>query len=191
MNIEDLNPYMGVIKICVVIAAVSALAGGALAYHHHVFEQGVTQEKDRRDKIDAANTIKAQSELAALNEKLRLAHAALTEALATVAARELELHHEQAISADRQSDLLAGRARERVLVTQHKQQCDLAQVGQTGGASAASVDQGAGALEDLDPGVAANLERIRTNENNAIDRLEACSASYDAVKSAADKLEKP
>lgn len=184
--IELMEPHLALIKLLAVLALVASVSGGLLWYHNHVFQQGVTQEKTRRDLIDIANTAKAEKELAVLNEKVRSAQAALTDALETIAARELELHHEQATSTVLQADLSAGRVRERVLVTRSVER-NIAQTGQSSFSTAATMDSGTEVVEDLSPIVAVSLEKLRSNENTAIDRLEACIASYDAVKSAVDR----
>lgn len=161
----------------------SAVTAGLAGLHHHVFGQGVAQEKARRDKIDAANTIAAQTELAGLNAKLRSAQSDLTKAIESLSVNQMELSNEKSISAARQSALLSGAARERVLVRARSERV-VGETGSVGSAAVAAVGQGASDEEDLDPGVAAGLERLRANENSAVDRLNACVSAYDAVRAA-------
>lgn len=181
---NPLAPYLGIIKIVAIFALVGGLIAGYFAWHHHIFEQGVTQEKDRRDKIDAENTIKAQATLAAANEKVRVAQAALTETMAQLSDKQTELHNAQIASNAYQSDLLASRKRLSVLVTTHQS----SGAKQTDGTAVASMDQGATFTEDLAPTVARNIEGLRLNENDAITRLNACIAAYEAVERAVNSV---
>jgi predicted nucleic acid-binding Zn-ribbon protein len=164
-----------------------ALIGGYKTWEHHIFEQGVAQEKARRDKIDADNTIKAQDELAALNAKVRQAQSELASARDRLASLETELQHEKDTSADYQRRLAAGTERMRVLTIQRK----AADTGPAAGTAPAAVDPGAEVVADLAPSAGAAIERLRLNENSAVIRLEACINAYDAVKAAADALNKP
>ena len=177
-----LTPYLIWIKIAAALALVGALVG----YHHHVFEQGVAQESARRDKIDAGNTIAAQAELATLNARVRTAQAELAVARDQNSKLLTENDHEKATSAGLQLDLAAGTQRMSILTRQRAAD----RAGPATGSTAGPADQGAGVIEDIAPAVAAGLERLRSEHNEAIDRLEACIFSYDTVKAAADAIQK-
>lgn len=176
-----MNPLA--VKAIAIIVLAATLIGGYAAWHHHVFEQGVTQEKDRRDKIDAQNTAKAQAELLALNAKMRALQTELTTAMADLAVKQQELQNAKAESDRYQSDLRAGRERLRVLVA-GRSACPS---GPAAGSGTAAVDQGASVTADLDPEVAGNLVWLTTEGDTAIRRLNGCITAYDAVKAAADQ----
>ena len=172
-------------RVIAILAMVAGLMASAAGYHHHVFEQGVTQEKTRRDIIEGANTVRAKDELSSLNAKLRAAQSDLTKALADVATKQKDLNDEKAKSAAYQSDLLAGRQRMRILAT-----CPgrLAQAGPVDSATAGAMDQGTTVEVDIGIGPAVAIDRLRTGHNEAVTRLDACIASYDAIQAAADKI---
>jgi hypothetical protein len=176
---NPLTPYLLWIKIGAALVLIAALAG----YHHHVFEQGVKQESARRDKIDAANSLRAKTELSALNAKLKAAQTELDTAIANVASLEKDMQHEKAISSDYQLRLASGAERLRVLTIQHHTD----QARSADGAAIAAVDHDSEAVEDLAPAVGLSIEKLRSNENEAIDRLDACVIAYDAVKAASEQ----
>jgi hypothetical protein len=99
------------------LAGIAALVLGlwaALAWHdHRVFEQGVAQEKARRDVLDAANNAQAEAERLRLDRLVAQAQAQLDAARTRVDQLQAEVDHEKTISTDRQQRLLAGTERER------------------------------------------------------------------------------
>lgn len=171
-------------KIGGALALAGALAAAGIAYHHHVYQQGVSAESSRRDVIEAANSARANKERDALNVQIATAQASLTAARASLAKLEKELSDEKSISTQRQRDLLAGRERMSVLTRQRPTDPN----GQAQGGAAGNVGPGAGITADLDGRVASDLEWARETRNEAIKRLNACILDYDAVKAAADAM---
>jgi len=169
----------------------AALALGAAAYagfawhDHKVLERGVAQEAVRRDEIEAAAERATQEKLAALNKQMAKAQADLAVAVAEVRAKQQEVDHANAASAQRQAELLDGRRRLSVLT--HIAAAQAAATGPAAGAGAAAVDPGRAVSVDLDGRVASDLEWLRQTRNNALDGLSGCIKAYDAVKTAADK----
>lgn len=183
MNLPDIIPWYW--KAGAAVALLAAL------YGYHVFAvnaahtAGVSYESSRRDMIELGNTARAQAELLAANERTRKAQADLAIVQEDLQKLSMENNREKLVSSQRQSDLLAGRERMRVLTT-GPTACNPAQAGQAPGAGAADVDPGAGVVVDLDPTVAAGLEGIRAQHNEAVRRLVGCIVAYDGVKAAAD-----
>lgn len=171
------------------VGAAALLVAMAGLWHVHAVESAAsaatTAEDARHQVIDAANTARAKAKLAASNDEVRKAQVALAAARADLAKLQTENDHEKLVSSQRQSDLLAGRERLRILTTAARHPD---QAGPPAGAGAATLDQGTGAYADIDPGVAAGLDGIRERHNEAVRRLTACVAAYDAVKAAADSL---
>lgn len=185
MNMPD------VIPLSWKIGAAALLVAAVTGWHMHAVSAahtaGVQQESTRRDGVDAINSARAKDELAAMNEKVLDATRQIIDTQARLQKLQTENDHEKAISSQRQSDLLAGRERLRILTTARHPD----QAGAPASTAAATVDQGTGALADIDPGVAAGLDGIRERHNEAVRRLVACVAAYDAVKAAADSLDLP
>jgi multidrug resistance efflux pump len=161
-----------------------ALIGGAAQYRAHVFGLGVGQEAARRDAIDAENDRRARAALADANARVLVAQANLDGAMAGLSKLQTELSYEQATSAALQSDLAAGRRRLSVLTRARAP----GPTEQGAGAAAAAVDPGLGVAADLDGRAAADLEWMRQTRDDAIAGLQACIASYGAVKVASDSL---
>lgn len=161
-------------------ALLVVLAGGAFWYRHSLIDEGVALESVRRDAIDVANAARAQTALMALNVRVLAAQSQLTAARLDLQKLQQENDREKFISSQRQSDLLAGRERMRVLTRPGNP----AQTGSTGGAAVVDVDQGAGVVADLDPAVAAGIDAIRERHNEAVRRLAACVAEYDVLQAA-------
>lgn len=168
--------WVAVTALCVLVAA------GALAYRAHLIAQGVSLEAARRDAIDAENDRRARAELADANARTRNAQANLDGAMASLSKLKTDFANEQAKSAALQSDLADGRRRLSVLT--RARAADPA--GQSESASAAAVDQGAAVIADLDGRVASDLEWARQTRNEAVERLDACIAAYDAVERASN-----
>lgn len=171
------------------IGAALALLGALYGWHAYsvsaAHADGVKMEKDRRDGIDAINSARAKNELAELNDRVLDATRQVVDTQARLQKLQTENDHEKLISSRYQSDLLAGRERLRILTTAAR---NPTQAGPPAGAGTATMDQGAGAYADIDPGVAAGLDGIRERHNEAVRRLTACVAAYDAVKAASDSL---
>ena len=151
---------------------------------HSAASHATTAENERHIAIDAANSARANAELAALNGKVRQASADLLAAQANLQKLQSENDHEKSISTQYRADLLAGRQRLRILTAAR----DPAQAGTPASYGAAAVDQSAAVVADIDPRVAAGLESVRERQNDAVRRLQGCIAAYDSVKSAADAL---
>lgn len=170
------------------IGAALALLGALYGWHAYsvsaAHAAGVQVEKVRRDGIDAINSARAKNELAALNDKVLDATRQVIDTQARLQKLQTENDHEKLLSSQYQSDLLAGRQRLRILTAARHPD----QAGPPAGAGAATVDQGTGSYADIDPAVAAGLDGIRERHNEAVRRLTACVAAYDAVKVASDSL---
>lgn len=173
------------IKLALIATVIAAITGGSVGIHHHIFQQGVTQEKDRRDKIDAANTIKAQTILVAENEKVRALQAQIAAVQIDLSTKQMELQNARNKSAALESDLRAGTKRMSVLIARNK--ADPAGCATSSGAS--NLDQGTEVTAELDGTVAANLVGIAAEGDSAITRMNACIVAYDAVKAASDALQ--
>lgn len=170
-------------KIAAYALLVTIVVTAALAYRSSLIQDGVQIEKERRDKIDAANTLKANTELAFLNGELRAKQAALDKALLDLNQKKTELQNEQAESADYQRRLAAGTERMSVLVRERR----IAQAGSSPSATIGGLDSDTYVIQDLSERAAIGIERLRANENAAIDRLNACITAYDAVEAASKK----
>jgi len=177
------------IQIKALVAALALVGFAVLGvwYHHHVFEEGVAQESARRDKIDAINKAKAENELAKSNERVDQAQKQLDYSREQLSGAFKDLENEKSKSAAYQSDLAAERVRYTVLVKQH----NASQTKDTASPGTGSLDQVSYVEADLSGSAAVSIERLRLNENSAVMRLNACIASYDAVKKAADSLMVP
>lgn len=170
-------------KIAAYALIVTIIVASALAYRSSLIQDGVQIEKDRRDKIDAANTLKAQTELAFLNGELRAKQAALDKAILDLNQKKTELQNEQVESANYQRRLATGTERMSVLVRERR----IAQAGSAPSATIGGLDSDTYVIEDLSERSAIAIERLRANENAAIDRLNACITAYDAVVAASNK----
>jgi Skp family chaperone for outer membrane proteins len=172
-------------KIGGALALAGGLAAAGVAYHHHVYQQGVSAESVRRDVIEAANSKRADDERAALNKRIAAVQADLDKARTRVAELSRDYENEKAISAQRKRALAAGDERMQILA--RKRSAD--PHGPPSGAATGTVDSGSRSdTYDIDPAVAANLEQLRADHNGAIKALNACVEQYDALKSAADAM---
>lgn len=168
--------WVAITALCILVAA------GALGYRAHLIAQGVGLEAARRDAIDAENDRRARAALADANARTRNAQANLDSAMASLSKLQTDFANEQANSAALQSDLADGRRRLSVLTRAPADN----PAGQGKGAGTANVDPGPAVVADLDGGVASDLEWARQTRNEAIERLDACIAAYDAVKRASE-----
>jgi len=186
MNPLSLIPseYLGIAKIVAVLALVAALIGGYFAWHHNIFEQGVTQEKDRRDKIDAENTIKAQATLAAANEKVRVTQASLTDTLAQIDVKNKELENAKSQVAALRADVRSGAVRMSIPIATGS--CRAA--GSPDSAAAAS-GTGTETRAELLPTTADDLIELVTDADSEVRRTNECIDRYGAVKAASDALQ--
>lgn len=175
----------GIPKWAAILALCALAAASAIAYRHHLIQQGVSLEAARRDKIDADNTAKAEAEQGRLNALVAKAQAELGAALAHLDQLKSDLDHEQAASRTLQSDLAAGRRRLSVAIARAGQ-ADPAQPPDS--TSAGGLDSQSPATADLDPQAASRVVELTGTGDSAIIRLNACIAAYDAVKAAADAL---
>jgi hypothetical protein len=175
-------------QVLAALAVVAALVLGARAYLDHVYNNGVAAERSRRDTIDAKNSAAAERARADLNARIRALQGTLATARAVRDRLQLELDHEKTISNQRQADLLAGRARERVLVRAAGRTGQAGADGKVAGTCTGALDRDAAVEVDLDPGVASWLEGVRSDHNGAVKRLDACIKAYGAVKAAADAM---
>ncbi len=183
MKLPDVIPLSW--KIGAALALVAALAGWHVHSVSAAHAAGVKVEKDRRDGIDAVNSARAKDVLAELNAQVLDATRQLANVQAKLQTLQTENDHEKLISSQRQSDLLAGRERMRILTAAARRPD---QASAPAGAAAAAVDQGTGDLADIDPAVASGLERIREQHNEAVRRLTGCIAAYDGVRDASQAL---
>jgi hypothetical protein len=173
---------LGVPRWVAIAALCAAAAGAAIAYRAHLIHIGVSLEAARRDVIDAENSARARAALTQINAKLASTQAQLTAALAHLDQLKSDLDHEKAASTALQSDLAAGRRRLSVLTRTRAPDS----AGSTQSAAAPGVDPGGEpATATLDGRVASDLEWARSTRNEAIIALQACTAAYDAVETAA------
>jgi hypothetical protein len=183
-----MNPFSLIPPRWVLAALLAATTVGAFyAYSVHLIHHGESLSDARHAAEDAELSRAAQDERNRLNRLVAAAQADLAVARARLIAIQQELDHEKADSARLQSDLAVGRQRLQVLV-RAADQAGSDPVRSIEGGPAGTVDHPAAALADLDGTVAANLEWLRSTRNEAIDRLDACVRSYDAVKAAADAI---
>jgi len=172
-----------VAKIAAYALLVTIVVTSAFAYRTHVFNSGVAEERGRRDAIEIANSVKAEKELAVLNGKMLAAQSALDQAIADLNEKKVELQNEQNESLDYQRRLAAGTERMSALVRERR----IAQAGSAPSSTIGGVDSDSYVIQDLSEQSAIAIERVRANENAAIDRLNACIKAYDAVEAASKK----
>lgn len=160
----------------------AAIAGAGLAYHHYVYAQGEAAADARAAAREKANSDRADAELKVINARLAEKQIELRAAIADLERLQKENDYEKSNSLALQSDLAAGRKRLSVLVRQRP--ADPAKPSD----SAAVADVGIGATfsADLSERSAASLEWLRSTREEAINRLDACVAAYEAVEKAAD-----
>jgi hypothetical protein len=183
MKLPDVIPLSW--KIGAALALVAALVGWHVHSVSAARADGVKVESARRDGIDAINSARAKDELAVANGKVLAATIKLADVQADLQKLQTENDHEKLISSQRQSDLLAGRERLRILTTTARHP---GQAGPPAGAAATAMDSGTGDLAYIAPAVASGLERIREQHNEAVRRLAGCIAAYDGVRDASQAL---
>lgn len=174
----------GVASWLLELLLLAALCGAGVWYHGHVFHQGEVAANDANAIVAKANSDRADAERDKLNGKVRAAQSLVTAGDAKVAQLETRLLDEKAISVDLQRDLSAGRKRLSILTRARPVDPN----GPPGGPAAGQVNQGAGVIADIDPGVASNLERFRSDYNSAVERLNMCIVRYDTVRAAAEAM---
>jgi hypothetical protein len=155
-------------------------AGGAVAVVHHIYHRGELASDARAEAREKENSRLADLELAKLNEKVNQAKAELALAVADLVRIETELSHEKRDSAALQAEYLAGAKRLSVLVRQRSAD----PTGPSPGAGTAVVGDGPTVIADLPGETSSHLEELRSTREQAIDRLEACVAQYQAVAKA-------
>lgn len=181
--IAALLTRLGIPAWSAVMLACALAAGAALIWRAHLIDQGIALEAARRDQADAANAQRARDALAQANAHTAAVQARLDAAIAELSVLHQEFSHEQSNSAALQSELAAGRRRLSVLTRARAP--DPAGPGQA--AAAAGVDPGTALAAAFDGRVASDLEWARQTRNEAIRRLDACIAAYDAVARAKSK----
>lgn len=172
-------------KLVAGLLLVLALIGGGAWYYHHVYHSGELAQKVRDDTAAKIESDRADAARAALNQRIAAVQADLAKSRERVAELQKDFDNEKAVSDARQRDLLAGRERMRVLVRAAR---PAGADGPAQGGSAAGVDSGGEVVVDIDPAVASNLERFRSERNRAAVALDACIVDYDALKAAVDAL---
>lgn len=178
------------VELLGVLTLLAGFCGAVLWYGHEKHEQGVTEEKNRRDLLDFERDQQAKAELAKLNEQVSQAKMLLADAQGRVAQLTEEVNDAQAISGRRESALRAGVERERVLIRALGTGPNAAP-GQGADAGSGPVDQAGGPTAAiLDPAVASDLERVRLSRNTAINAARACVIQYDALKAAIDTAQR-
>lgn len=171
------NPL--IFKGLAILLMVCALVGGKHIYDKHYYNQGYAvakaEAKVANDKADAT----AKAALEEKNRDILAIQTNLDALTAQLQTAEKELENAKIKSASLEADLRSGAKRLSVLVTAHKS--DNAQ--QDKNFPATCLDNGT-ITADLDGTVAANLERLRLNENNAIMQLNGCVKEYEALERA-------
>ena len=170
------------VKPVVGLAAAAVIGGAGIAAYRHIFDAGVQQERAAQQVRDKENDRLAAAALAVINARVAAAQADLILARAEVKKLERENEIEKTNSDDLQRRLAHGEQRLRVLV--RTAASDEAEPNR--GAGAVGVDPRPTTEVDLDGTVAANLEWLRSTRDQAIGRLGACIAEYDALKAAVD-----
>lgn len=176
MTVPDVIPLSW--KIGATLALCGALWGGYAYWHHKVYQSGykaaeaVGKENMRKANVDAELTLKTA------NDKVSLKQSALDEAIAKLSAKEKDYRDEQVKSTAYQRSLADGTVRMRILTTAN-QNCN---AGQNQNAGVVGVGALSETLADVPARIAANLDRLRSNENEAITRLNACVESYETVR---------
>jgi len=176
-----MNPLM--LKGLAGLALTIALVAGYSAWHHHVFQQGVTQEKDRRDKIDLEATAAAQANLAAANERVRVAQASVADTLAQIDAKNKELKNATKNLDALRADLRSGAQRLSIPVTS----CSSGAARPSDGSGVAS-GTGTEARAELLPETAGRLADIAADADEEVRRTNECIDRYSAMKAASDAL---
>lgn len=180
MNLPDVIPLSW--KIGAALVLCSALWVGYAYWHHEVYQDGYDVAEALYKKREAKATSDALAEKGKLDSSVKLKQAELDSALSKLSSKEKEYRDEQIKSSAYQRDLAAGNKRLRVLTTANPN-CS---AGKNQGGVAAGVGNASETLADLPPRIAANLDRLRSNENEAIRRLDACVDAYEAVRAAAN-----
>lgn len=173
-----------VIGIGLMIAALFAAYG---AWHHHIYQSGVDAENTRWLKIESDAKAKAESVLAVSNGKVKALQAILDDTQSKLTAKLKGLQDAKVTAASLTSDLRSGAKRMSVRASAPAG-CP---TGSLEGSAPVNDDHGTEITADLDPALAADIANDYATGDQAIMRLNACIESYDAVKAAADALNKP
>lgn len=158
----------------------AALAAGAVWEYHRIDKAGYNRANGEWNAYEKAQTARVEAATAALNAKIAAKQTELNVALAKLAELKAQNETQKAVSAGLQRDLVAGNKRLSVLTRQQ----GTADAGQNQGGTAGTVDTGRPVTTYLDGTVAANLEWLRSTREDAINRLDACTAAYQAVETA-------
>jgi hypothetical protein len=179
MSLTDLVPLHWKVAGAVVLGV--ALLAGAAWYRQHLVEEGRAHERQLHELADERAARAAAAALASANEKVAAKQAVLDAALNSIAEREGELHAQENRTAALRSDLVTGRKRLPVAAAcpgSHPAAADQ-------GGAAAGLDPQPAAAAELDPQAAGRVVELTGTGDNAIVRLNACIAAYDAVEKAA------
>lgn len=178
-----MNPLL--IKGLAGLALAIALVAGYFAWEGRVFQRGVTQEKDRRDKIDRETTIASQAKLAEANEKVRVAQQSLVDALSQIDAKNMELKNARKNLDELRADLRSGAQRLSIAVAS----CSGGAARSNDGAGTPS-GTGAEARAELLPETAASLIDIVRDANEEVRRTNECIDRYEAIRAAINEIKK-
>jgi hypothetical protein len=158
-----------------------AVMGALLGYRLQLIDMGRKEEAARHAQADAERARVASAALTAANAKVADRQAALDAALLQLADRGKELYDQQTRVAALQSALAAGRVRLPVAAT-----CPGGRPAGTGqDPAAAGLDPQPAPAAELDPAAAGRLVQLTGTGDDAIIRLNACIAAYDAAAKAA------
>lgn len=152
------------------LGALVVLVIGFLFYRQSLINDGIKLESDRRDNVANAELVKA-------NELVKEKQSRINDLQGELSKLHSENENEKMESIKRESDLRAGNQRLRVQIAHRS-----GATGSCESSGTATVDQESETTQDLAPAVAGWLESFRRNENNAIDRLDACIKAYDEVR---------
>lgn len=155
-----------------------------IGYARHQFNLGVREEAARRDQIDDDNRQLFNAALARANLKVAVSQEIIDSNVRALQNLERNFDREKASSTTLQSRLASGADRMRVQIAR----ADAGAARSFDGPGVADLGTGTGDFAYLSPRSGAWLERLRSEHNQAADRLDACIAAYDAVKLANDRL---
>lgn len=151
--------------------------------HHHIDQVGYDRAKLECQAENDKATFSASKKMAEANEDVRVKQAHLNAIQGALDKKGIELHDEQIKVTKLESDRRSGAQRLSVIIASNAN-CGAKQ---SGGSSAASVDNGTEVIAELDKESAANITRQATIGDSAITRLNGCIAAYDSVMSAVNR----
>lgn len=155
-----------------------------LAFVLAVLAFGWKMDRNGSQRVKARwelHNVVAQAALDAANVRVEVAQKRLNDTAKVLKEKEDELAKSNQKSVDLERAYAVGTQRLRVRTSGNCPQ-------QAQSETAGKVDQGTSVVQDLHPSVAAGLERLRRNENAAIDRLNACVIQYEELEKAVNSL---